>query len=45
MGKGEKLYFSKRVVVCDMKVGTTWTSVKAKGQGYSINKLANKQTI
>ena len=42
--KGETLYLSKTVLSCDMKVGCTWTSVNAKGQGHSMNKLANQQT-
>ena len=32
-----------KLVVCGMKVGCTWTSVNAKDQGHSMNKLANQQ--
>ena len=42
--KGKTLYLSKTVLSCDMKVGCTWTSVSSKGQGHSMNKLANHQT-
>ena len=42
--KGETLYLSKTVLSCDMKVGCTWNSVNAKGQGHPLNKLANQQT-
>ena len=42
--KGKTLCLSKTVLSCDMKVICTWTSVNAKGQGHSMNKLANQQT-
>ena len=35
-GKGETLHFSKTVVLCDLKVGATCTSVNVKGQGHSM---------
>ena len=42
--KGETLYFPKTMIAFDVKVDTTWTSVKAKVEGHSLNKLANQQT-
>ena len=35
-GKGDTSHFSKTMVVCDMKVGTMWTFMNAKGQGHLV---------
>ena len=36
MRKGDALQVSKTMELCDMSVGTSWTSVNAKSQGHSV---------